>query len=46
MALSVLAYAVLLDLVGKTLAIGAGVCVAMLFDIAFLNMLGRPIRWK
>ncbi len=45
-ALSVLAYAVLLDLVGKPLAIVAGVCVAALFDIAFCNMIGLPIKWK
>ncbi len=44
--LALLAYAVLLDLVGKPLAITAGVCIAALFDLAFVNMIGRPIRWE
>jgi len=43
--LSLLAYAVLLDLVGKILAIVGGVCIATLFIIAFCNTIGLPIRW-
>lgn len=43
--LSILTYAVLLDLVGKVLAIAAGCIVTMLWCFAFCNMLGLPIRW-
>lgn len=45
MLFAVLTYAALLDLVGKFLAIVAGACIAGLFDYAFLNNFGKPIRW-
>lgn len=45
MLLAVLTYAVLLDLVGKVLAIAAGCLVTALWCFAFCNMLGLPIRW-
>lgn len=45
MALAALSYAVLYDLVGETLAFIGGACVAVLFDIAFLNNFGKPIKW-
>lgn len=46
LALSLLTYAVLRDLVGILLSIVAGVCIGTLFMLAYLNMLGRSIRWK
>lgn len=43
--LGLLSYVTLLEWVGKLLAFIGGVCMAALFNLAFLNMFGRPVKW-
>ena len=46
MLLAALTYSVLYDLVGEFLSVVAGAIVGLLFVMAFLNMIGRPIWWN